>query len=135
MLIVERAAGHARDALHLPPICSVRGSATAPRTGCGRRPSAREFRSWCWCRDYSTRSAASPSVTPGSSSRSTMSDSTAPRRIATRSAHVLGHGSHEDAVLVSWVRQPVHRRAALARGRRPRVGDGSGRVRVARLAV
>jgi Amidohydrolase len=57
------------------------------------------------------------------------------RRGVRSSADVLGNGSHANAVHVSRVRQPVHRGIALARRRRPRVGHGSRRVRLARLAA
>ena len=49
--------------------------------------------------------------------------------------HVLGHRSHPDDVHVSRVRRPVHYGIAVARGRRPRVGHGAWRVRMARLAL
>ena len=48
-------------------------------------------------------------------------------------ALVLGHRHHPHAVLVSAVRDDVHRGAAVAEGPRPGAGDGWGRRRLARL--
>jgi len=46
---------------------------------------------------------------------------------------LLGHRHHPHAVLLSAVRDAVHRRAAMAPRSRPRAGDGRGHRRLARL--
>ena len=47
----------------------------------------------------------------------------------------LGYRHHPHAVLVAAMRDAVHRGIALAQGQRPRAGDGSRRMRLARLAT
>src|SRR5438094_3619825 len=57
------------------------------------------------------------------------------RRDLRAATQLLGHRHHPHALLVEAVRHDVHRRDAMAEGPRPRTGDGSRGLRLARLEI
>src|SRR5439155_8729445 len=59
----------------------------------------------------------------------------ADRRDLRAATQLLGYRHHPHALLVEAVRHDVHRRDAMVDGPRPRTGDGSRGVRLARLEI